>query len=231
MRRPNGCRAASHASVALTGQAFRSRQLSRSRPAVPTIGETERRLVAYLLLDRKVVSVVHRSLEIPYDLDHVEGRGRCDALSINVHAGSHANEIRTKRVGGAAAIENGLVVRRRRADADGEDALRHLAEESGPGSAPHLEVGLGSMDGAKVWQVVTQRIAGAQHGPAFAEYVPGKSGSAGRSCSCPGCKADGWPGSRTRRNRPWDHPARSWHPDCLSHPRPRKHPSELPIQL
>ena len=34
----------------------------------------------------------------PYDLDHVEGRGRCDALPINVHARRQANEIRTKRV-------------------------------------------------------------------------------------------------------------------------------------
>src|SRR6266403_3354625 len=42
----NGCRVASHASVALTGHAFRSRQLSRSRPAVPT----KARLKAVLLV-------------------------------------------------------------------------------------------------------------------------------------------------------------------------------------
>src|SRR5712692_1651064 len=179
---------------------------------VPTsgsdVGNTKRRLVAQLLLDGEIISMVHRSREIPYDLDHIEGRGRCRALPIYVHARSHANEISAKRVGQGSAVEGQQVVRWGSGDVNGEDALRNLGKEPGTGRSTS-----GNRFGEHEWRQSSAGHNSKNSRCAARSYrsrrCPRQTRLSDRSYSCLCCKAGGLPGLRTRWHRLWGHPAKS----------------------
>ena len=56
------------------------------------ISDADCHLVVQFLLNREVVGVIHRRLEIGQHLHNVKRRTRSNALAIDVNTGRHANE-------------------------------------------------------------------------------------------------------------------------------------------
>src|SRR5437016_12627657 len=106
--------------------------------------------------------MIRRRLEITHHLHHVERWSGRRTLTINVHVWGHANEELAQRVRLCPAVEEGLIVRWRGKNVDGENALGNLAEEDRARDTARVEERLGGMYRAKSRKVIIQGIAGAE---------------------------------------------------------------------